>query len=160
MRTESRVTGAGPHPGGSARWVGHCVFAPTPRPRPYGPPTVCLSSSWTRKLDGPVGRGTRPPSLCRTTVAGGAASLCRIAVAGGAGRPTRMGPTTRPQIRTAGSAEPHTGSRPSASSPGPATEFDLPTRAWRPRHAPSKPGTPGHGPAPVDGARTTTATKG
>ena len=41
-----------------------------------------------------------------------------------------MGPTTRPQIRTAGSAEPHTGSRPSASSPGPATEFDLPTLRW------------------------------
>jgi hypothetical protein len=80
--------------------------------------------------------------------------------AGGVGRPTRMGPTTRPQIRTAGSAEPHTGSRPSASSPGPATEFDLPTRAGRPRHVPPKPGTPDHGPAPADGARTTTATKG
>ena len=63
MRTESRVPGAGPHPGGSARWVGHCVFAPTPRPRPYGPPAVCLSSSWTRKLDGPVGRGTRTPAM-------------------------------------------------------------------------------------------------
>ena len=61
MRTDSRVPGAGPHPGGSASGVGHRVLPPTPRPRPHGPPAVSLSSGWTRKIDGPAGRGTRPP---------------------------------------------------------------------------------------------------
>ena len=31
----------------------------TPTPWPHGPPAGCLFSSWTRKLDGPAGRGIR-----------------------------------------------------------------------------------------------------
>ena len=66
MRTDSRVPGAGPHPGGSARWAWHGDVPPTPRPRPHGPPAVSLSSGWTRKFDGPAGRGTRLTSLRRS----------------------------------------------------------------------------------------------
>ena len=89
-------------------------------------------------------------------------SATPVCVVAGGGRAPDSDGTHEPGPPDAagGPREPHTGSRPSAGSPGPATEFDLPTRAGRTRHVPPKPGTPDHGPAPADGARTTTATKG
>ena len=72
-----------------------------------------------------------------------------VGVAGGSRTPDSDGTDEHsPATRTVASSEPHTGSSPLASSPGPATEFDLPTRAGRPRYVPPTTGSPDHGPAP------------
>ena len=146
MRTESRVTGAGPHPGGAARWArrGMRPHPDSMASRPAGRLSVQQLDSEVRRPGGP--RDPAPPA---------------VGVAGGSRTPDSDGTDEHgPATRTVASSEPHTGSSPLASSPGPATEFDLPTRAGRSRHVPPTTGSPDHGPAPGDGARTSTDAKG
>jgi hypothetical protein len=116
MRTDSRVLGAGPHPGGSDGGLGvGCISYPvSTASRPAGRMPVQQLDSKDRRPR-MAGRGTQLPSCG----AAGQESAARLG----------WDPRAQLRLRTADTREPHTCSSPLASSLGPATEFDLPTRA-------------------------------
>lgn len=130
MRTESRVSGAGPHPGGPARWALVLRCAPhsaSMASRPAGSLSVQQLDSEARRPGGP--RDSTPP-VC--VVAGGS----RAPDSDGTHEPS-PGCGLRPQ------RNPIPAAAPLASSPGPCHRVRPPDPRWEATTCATHAGTAG-----------------